>query len=205
MLLELSALTGFALISGALARRHWGGWGKSIKWVRGLAFFALGIAINTTAFAIYLGEGLSDKALLIGFLTGIIPQASLWFARGHGFAHGMGSVPNRPAALCIVVFLGNYAAALSMQGIILDAFEIQTHGAMAAFGFLTPLPHYLAARIDFGKIFGLKMMPADQGHFYDGFTVFGELGLGAVMFGSLPAALLLERLITGGQYALSIW
>ncbi len=208
----LTILTVFSIIAGALARRHWGGWGRSHKIVRGVAFFGLGIAIAISGLSAVMPEGLSYQAAILGFFVGLIPQASLWFVKGHGFAHGMGHEAGldsegkrtitRPEGgtlpLCIVVFLGNYGAALALQGALLDAFEIGHHGFMVLFGLLTPLPHWLCWNVDFEKLLNIKPAPADQGHFYDGRTVIGELGLGAIMFGALPATLLLEQIIKGG-------
>lgn len=184
----------FSIITGALARRHWGGWGNSNKYVRGVAFFALGIAISLLACVLTYGQQPPLVALICWGIMGLIPQASIWFVKGHGWAQGMGTWPDHTFPLCRVIFLGNYAIALALQGVILS-FLIAGHAPqiLVIIGLMTWIPHWLTQQVDFGKIFGLTMRPADQGYFYDSRTIWGELGLGAIMFGGLPAALLVEK------------
>lgn len=194
----LALLSFVSIVAGALARRHWGGWGHSIKWHRGLGFLALGVLIAVAALSCTLPEGFGHRALIFGFFAGIIPQLSIWFVQGHGWAQAMGMWPERPLGVCVAVFLGNYGAALALQGFVLSLDGIDDgHDILTVMGLLTPLPHYLCQRVDFGKLLGWEMKPADMGHFYDGRTVFGELGLGAIMFGALPIACLIEVLLRG--------
>lgn len=188
-------ITAFAIITGALARRHWGGWLHSNKYVRGIVFLALGAVISLAAVWVAHHLFLSPCAAVVAGLIGLIPQYSIWRVVGHGWAQGMGTWPDHPLPLCRVIFHGNYAIALAIQGAGLSFIY---HGyapqILIAIGLLAWIPHWLAQQVDFGKILGLTMRPADQGYFYDSKTVWGELGLGAIMFGALPAALLLDQL-----------
>jgi len=193
---------------GAAWRALWGGWNplkatgfefkKALKLVLnyGLSFAA--------GFFLLAGDYSWPIAALFGLATALTIGVSIAHPLGHGWAHGMGtevkpapdpSKPDRldyfdggPLHLCVAVFWGNYAVAMFVLGGALTAITHSGAGIVYGLcGLLTPVPHILAQVID--RLFKPKYQPDGQGFLFDGATRFGELGLGAIIFGALPLAM----------------
>lgn len=179
MFAELQAL---AVIGGALVRRGWGGWFNLPKAAK---FIIVAGAVAASA-------ALATGNLLATALVALPAAASVLFAKGHGWSHGVGRVEGRPLGQCIVTLWGNYATATGVGGIGWYLAAGDVAGLIyAPMGFLVPVGYILAQW--FNDIFKPNWAPADQSRFADGTTIIGELILGALLLSGANIANLIKH------------
>jgi len=164
-----------SFLSGTLFRRYWGGWLSPENWHRKALLVALAGVVAYTVTA---------SVLASLALTGAIVYA-FWFPQGHGRTQDMGyGNPNGtlPLGFCVTQFHGIYATPMQCAGLLWFLTTGQYAGLVYAFlGLLAPVGHLMAQWLP-DKIVG------PIGSFIDNKTAVGELFLGALLIGGIPAS-----------------
>lgn len=174
------------IIIGALFRRFWGGWLAPPDWLRKAAILPV---CYLCAFMV-----LHNQPLAI--FTAAVQSYALWNTNygndwRHGWAQYMGSDAAHPIGRCILIFWTIYGLPMALIGLVWWL-DMHSYAALLypLFGFLTPLPYWLAHTFKADLI--LKDEPAA---FINNPTCLGELGLGAIIIGGTAVAVSIMNLL----------
>lgn len=193
---QLHISTPSAIIAGAIARRHMGGYLHPDRWNSRVIFHLVAFLSSWSAVGLV--------PWLVTFQTVLI-GGIVYLQQGHGWAHGMGTeagppdqtwkngTPNPnggPLNLCIPMFLGNYGVAMMVAGIAWTIGTISMAGLLyALMGLLVWVGYWAVQQAWFPWGWGpFKDRDGTKGHFIDSRTSVGELTLGGLLCGGMPLA-----------------
>lgn len=182
----------FYTIVGALWRRWFGGWNP-------LRSFGLELKKPHKLFINYALAYVMGFLLFNDLLFGLVvaPIAiAIAHPNGHGWGMAMGNWnPNGtlPTHVCIAIFLGNYGIAMAATGLLWNLiYHSQAGYFYAAMGLLCWVPHWAAQHVIKPLCQKIGFIGWEGKNLFIGEVSdpvpFGELGLGALLYGGLPMA-----------------
>lgn len=195
---QLHIATPSAIIAGAIARRHMGGYLHPDRWNSRIIFHLVAFLSSWSAVGLV--------PWLVAFHTVLI-GGIVYLEHGHGWAHGMGTEDNEfltfsngnikrtyseggPLGICIAVFLGNYGVAMMVAGIVWTIGTRSMAGLLyALMGLLVWVGYWAVQQAWFPwGWWPFKDRDGTKGHFIDSRTSVGELTLGGLLCGGMPLA-----------------